>query len=61
MQNPSPHDDNEALFEQQRRAIANIDKALEDPRLPPDELEKLLEERQDLARDYVMAKILGEW
>lgn len=61
MQNPSPHDDNEALFEQQRQAIADIDKALEDPRLLPDEREKLLEERQDLARDYVMAKILGEW
>jgi hypothetical protein len=61
MQNPSPHDDYEALFEQQRQAIAKIDKVLEDPSLPPEEREKLLEERQDLARDYVMAKILGEW
>jgi hypothetical protein len=61
MQNPSPHDDYEALFEQQRQAIAKIDKVLEDPSLPPEKREKLLEERQDLARDYVMAKILGEW
>lgn len=61
MQNPSPHDDTEALFEQQRQAIADIDKALEDPRLSLEERENLLEERQDLARDYVMAKILGEW
>jgi hypothetical protein len=61
MQNPSPHDDYEALFEQQRQAIAKIDKVLEDLSLPPEKREKLLEERQDLARDYVMAKILGEW
>ena len=61
MQNPAPNDDTEALFEQQRQAIANIDKALEDPNLPHEEREKLLEERQDLARDYVMAKMLGEW
>ncbi len=61
MQNPAPHDDTEALFEQQRQAIANIDKSLEDPNLTKEERENLLEERQELARDYVMAKMLGEW
>lgn len=61
MQNPAPHDDTEALFEQQRQTIANIDKSLEDPNLTKEERENLLEERQELARDYVMAKMLGEW